>query len=69
MKCFICSQKSELLIPDRDSDSQILRNICNTCLDSFLKVYPKILLNIRNRELGLSSQLSPKTSPIIPDHL
>ena len=53
MKCFICEQKSELLIPDRDIDSQVLRNICNTCLDEFIKIYPRLLSFLRKRELGI----------------
>lgn len=69
MKCFICSQKSELLIPDRDLDSQKLRNICDTCLDDFLRVFPKILRRVRNRELGFNIRLSPKTNPINSVHL
>ena len=52
MKCFICDRKSELLIPDRDMDSQTLRNICNTCLDEFIKIFPRIFSTVRKRELG-----------------
>ena len=36
MNCFICNNTCELLMPDRDQDSQVLRNICVICLDKIL---------------------------------
>lgn len=53
MNCFICNNTCELLMPDRDQDSQVLRNICVICLDKFLFIYPQLTKVIINRELGL----------------
>jgi hypothetical protein len=53
MNCFICNNTCKLLIPDRDKDSQVLRNICVKCLDKFLFIYPQLTKFIVNRELGL----------------
>ena len=57
MNCFICNNTCELLMPDRDQDSQVLRNICVKCLDKFLFIYPQLTKVIVNRELGLKTTL------------
>ena len=55
MKCFICNKSCELYIPDRDSDSMVIRPICNYCLDEFIKVFPTLLQYVLKRKIGLKS--------------